>query len=234
VSEFSISLDCMGHCCASKVSGIHIRVLDAIFHHLSNGRKANKMPNWLIIPHLPYPDSIIPPILIANLPQVVASFKYLIYNGLRSCMLAGREWSRYAVYTYVTKEHNTTDSTDVVVQTSPSTCHKTLVLTEVDLLHSGTPHMGNISCRRQCTFALIHIAKLVCCSGCHVSRRCPTTTGGGNKLKTYVWLIQRSARHRRHTDGDGLLQHCTMLVRRTPVCLCACCLYTQISHRPSS
>jgi hypothetical protein len=42
-------------------------------------------------------DSILPPVLIANLPQVLASFIYLTYNGLFTCMLAGREWAKYAV-----------------------------------------------------------------------------------------------------------------------------------------
>ena len=35
-------------------------------------------------------------ILLGNLPQVVLSFLYLMYNGLYTCMLQGHEWSNYA------------------------------------------------------------------------------------------------------------------------------------------
>lgn len=35
-------------------------------------------------------------ILIANLPQVILSFLYMMYNGLYTCMLLGHEWSSYA------------------------------------------------------------------------------------------------------------------------------------------
>lgn len=36
-------------------------------------------------------------VLLANLPQAVVSFLYLMYNGLYTCMLLSHEWSRYAV-----------------------------------------------------------------------------------------------------------------------------------------
>lgn len=35
-------------------------------------------------------------ILLANLPQVILSFLYPIYNGLYTCMLLADEWSRFA------------------------------------------------------------------------------------------------------------------------------------------
>lgn len=46
---------------------------------------------------LPYSESIISWVLLANLPQTLISFLYLTYNGLFTCMLAGREWASYAV-----------------------------------------------------------------------------------------------------------------------------------------
>ena len=39
--------------------------------------------------------SIIPAILIANLPQTILSFLYLTYNSLFTCMLLGHEWSLF-------------------------------------------------------------------------------------------------------------------------------------------
>lgn len=46
---------------------------------------------------LPYANSIISYVLLANLPQAIISFLYLTYNGLFTCMLANREWTGYAV-----------------------------------------------------------------------------------------------------------------------------------------
>ena len=46
---------------------------------------------------LPFSESIIPCVLIANLPQTIISFLYLTYNGLFTCMLAEREWARYTI-----------------------------------------------------------------------------------------------------------------------------------------
>lgn len=47
---------------------------------------------------LPHGDeSILPAVLVINSPQVVLSFLYLLYNGVFTCMLVGREWSQYAV-----------------------------------------------------------------------------------------------------------------------------------------
>ncbi|KAH7379514.1 hypothetical protein BKA66DRAFT_466175 [Pyrenochaeta sp. MPI-SDFR-AT-0127] len=63
---------------------------------IENGPIGQANIRWLINPDLPYPGSIIPPVLVANLPQVIASFLYLTYNGLFSCMLTGREWSQYS------------------------------------------------------------------------------------------------------------------------------------------
>ncbi|ORY11501.1 hypothetical protein BCR34DRAFT_513729 [Clohesyomyces aquaticus] len=54
-------------------------------------------PNYIIDVNLGTSDSIIPYVLLANLPQTVISFLYLTYNGLFTCMLAGREWAQYAV-----------------------------------------------------------------------------------------------------------------------------------------
>lgn len=47
---------------------------------------------------MPYgKNSVIPFILLANLPQAIISFVYLTYNGLYTGMLANREWSKYSV-----------------------------------------------------------------------------------------------------------------------------------------
>ncbi|MCJ1437968.1 hypothetical protein MMC27_007355 [Xylographa pallens] len=35
-------------------------------------------------------------ILVANLPQLIFSFLYLLYNGIYTCMLLGYEWASYA------------------------------------------------------------------------------------------------------------------------------------------
>jgi hypothetical protein len=40
--------------------------------------------------------SIIPYVLLANTPQVIASFLYLSYNGLFTAMVANHEWTSYA------------------------------------------------------------------------------------------------------------------------------------------
>jgi len=40
--------------------------------------------------------SIIPYVLLANTPQVIASLLYLTYNGLFTAMVANREWASYA------------------------------------------------------------------------------------------------------------------------------------------
>ncbi|KAH7088113.1 hypothetical protein FB567DRAFT_591531 [Paraphoma chrysanthemicola] len=41
--------------------------------------------------------NVIPYVLLANLPQAIVSVLYLSYNGIFTCMLANREWARYAV-----------------------------------------------------------------------------------------------------------------------------------------
>jgi hypothetical protein len=46
---------------------------------------------------LPFSESIIPYVLMANLPQTIISFLYLTYNGLFTSMLAEREWARYTI-----------------------------------------------------------------------------------------------------------------------------------------
>ena len=40
--------------------------------------------------------SILPMILLANLPQTVVSFLYLTYNALFTCMLVAKEWNQFA------------------------------------------------------------------------------------------------------------------------------------------
>ncbi|MCJ1376967.1 hypothetical protein MMC17_000057 [Xylographa soralifera] len=41
-------------------------------------------------------EGLIQMVLLANLPQVIFSFLYLMYNGLYTCMLLGNEWTNYA------------------------------------------------------------------------------------------------------------------------------------------
>jgi hypothetical protein len=41
--------------------------------------------------------NVIPYVLLANLPQAIVSVLYLSYNGIFTCMLANREWARYAI-----------------------------------------------------------------------------------------------------------------------------------------
>lgn len=41
-------------------------------------------------------SSLIPTVLIANLPQLVLTFLYFTYNGLFTCMLIAKEWNDYA------------------------------------------------------------------------------------------------------------------------------------------
>lgn len=36
-------------------------------------------------------------VIVANLPQIVISYLYLLYNGLLTCLLVAAEWSRFAV-----------------------------------------------------------------------------------------------------------------------------------------
>lgn len=45
--------------------------------------------------NLPGSKGIVFAALIANLPQLVLSFTYLLYNALYTCMLLADEWSRY-------------------------------------------------------------------------------------------------------------------------------------------
>ncbi len=42
------------------------------------------------------PGTVLGNILLANFPQMVLSFLYLMYNGLYTCMIQGHEWTRYA------------------------------------------------------------------------------------------------------------------------------------------
>jgi hypothetical protein len=46
---------------------------------------------------LPFGKSILPYVLLANLPQSIISFLYLMYNGMMTCMLANREWFQYGI-----------------------------------------------------------------------------------------------------------------------------------------
>ncbi|MCJ1403722.1 hypothetical protein MMC11_006945 [Xylographa trunciseda] len=41
-------------------------------------------------------EGLILNVLLANLPQIIFSFLYLMYNGLYTCMLLGNEWTNYA------------------------------------------------------------------------------------------------------------------------------------------
>ncbi len=41
-------------------------------------------------------SSVTAGVLLANLPQLIFSFLYVIYNGLFTCMLEAKEWSRFA------------------------------------------------------------------------------------------------------------------------------------------
>ena len=41
-------------------------------------------------------NDLIPMVLLANLPQLVLSLLYFLYNSVYTCMLAGSEWSRFA------------------------------------------------------------------------------------------------------------------------------------------
>jgi hypothetical protein len=36
-------------------------------------------------------------VIVANLPQIIVSYLYLLYNGLLTCLLVAAEWSRFAV-----------------------------------------------------------------------------------------------------------------------------------------
>jgi hypothetical protein len=90
-------------------SAIAALIPSAIFVAISQVvRQSRATSNWNTFGHvstddfldlkLPdYKDSIIPAVLVVNSPQVVISFLYMLYNGLFTCMLAGREWSQYAV-----------------------------------------------------------------------------------------------------------------------------------------
>ena len=42
-------------------------------------------------------SGLVSSVLLANLPQAIVSFLYLMYNGLYTCMLLSNEWSKYAV-----------------------------------------------------------------------------------------------------------------------------------------
>src|SRR4051812_18450004 len=57
-----------------------------------------KSPDYLVGVVLPHGStSVIPHILLANLPQAVVSFINLVYNWQFTAMLAQREWSNYAI-----------------------------------------------------------------------------------------------------------------------------------------
>lgn len=54
--------------------------------------------DYIVDIQIPYgKTSVIPFILVANLPQAIVSFIYLVYNGQFTAMLAHREWSNYAI-----------------------------------------------------------------------------------------------------------------------------------------
>ena len=53
------------------------------------------MKDYLLNVHLGS-TSVIPYVLLANLPQGLVSILYLSYNGIFTAMLANREWSNYA------------------------------------------------------------------------------------------------------------------------------------------
>lgn len=46
--------------------------------------------------YMPFPNAILPYVLLANLPQAVISFAYMTYNGIFTTMLAHREFATYA------------------------------------------------------------------------------------------------------------------------------------------
>ena len=46
---------------------------------------------------MPFPNAILPYVLLANLPQAVISFAYMTYNGIFTTMLAHREFANYAL-----------------------------------------------------------------------------------------------------------------------------------------
>ena len=39
--------------------------------------------------------SVIGPVILANLPQALLSYLYLLFNGLLTCMLGTEEWPHY-------------------------------------------------------------------------------------------------------------------------------------------
>ncbi|KAF2271131.1 hypothetical protein CC78DRAFT_12199 [Lojkania enalia] len=88
--------------CALVVSGWLLSL--ALENHAYTGDSLKAGPgfgrvdtDFLIDIRVPYADSIIPYVLLANLPQTIISFLYLTYNGLFTAMLTGREWARYAI-----------------------------------------------------------------------------------------------------------------------------------------
>lgn len=68
-----------------------LRVFDGIANHTAS-------VDYLIDVSLPFSqNSIIPFVLLANLPQAIISFIYVTYNGLFTTMLSNREWARYGI-----------------------------------------------------------------------------------------------------------------------------------------
>ena len=52
----------------------------------------------IIVMNLTGASGLIATVLIANSPQVLLSFLYLLYNNLFTCMLSAKEWSGFAQY----------------------------------------------------------------------------------------------------------------------------------------
>ncbi|KAJ4286430.1 hypothetical protein N0V90_013129 [Kalmusia sp. IMI 367209] len=78
----------------------------ALFHVMESNKSGSDVrngfgkvsTNYLVDVRLPFGStSIVPYVLLANLPQAVVSFIYLTYNGMFTCMLANREWSQYSL-----------------------------------------------------------------------------------------------------------------------------------------
>ncbi|KAF2021836.1 hypothetical protein BU24DRAFT_417471 [Aaosphaeria arxii CBS 175.79] len=78
------------------VAIVFYRILDQDVNHTTRNGFGQLDSDFIIDIRLPVADSIIPYVLLANLPQAVVSLIYIAYNGLFTAMLTGREWSNYA------------------------------------------------------------------------------------------------------------------------------------------
>ncbi|KAJ4357542.1 uncharacterized protein N0V89_002118 [Didymosphaeria variabile] len=80
---------------ALVVTGALFAYLQFNYHGTARNGFGALNTSYLIDIRLPFAQSVIPYVLLANLPQAVCSFIYLTYNGMFTCMLANREWSHY-------------------------------------------------------------------------------------------------------------------------------------------